>query len=69
MFYQPLAKKYFDEIVPKLNIIQMLHRKSKKKRGSSKKASFKDQNHPGTTYIKDIMKSKIYPLLVSSMFE
>ena len=64
-------KKYFDEIVPKLNIIQntCYIRKTKNIEDPVKKASFKDQNHPSITNIKDIMKSKTYLLLVSSLFQ
>ena len=53
-------KKYFDEIVPKLNIIQneCYIRKTGNIKGPVKKASFKYQYHPSITNIKDIMKSK-----------
>ena len=55
-------KEYFDEIVPKLNIIQneCYIRKSEKIEDPVKNPSFKYQYHPSITNIKDIMKSKKY---------
>ena len=57
--------------MPKLNIIQnkCYIRKTENIEDPVKKASFKDQNHPSITNIKEIIKSKIYPLLVSSLFQ
>ena len=64
-------KKYFDEIVPKLNIIQnkCYIRKTENIEDPVKKALFKDQNHPSIANFEDIMKSKMYPLSVSSLFQ
>ena len=56
-------KKYFDEIVPKLNIIQneCYIRKTGNIEDPIKKASFMYRYHPSITNIKDIMKSKNIP--------
>ena len=64
-------KKYFNEIVPKLNIIEntCYIRKTENIEDPVKKASFKYQNHPSITNIKDTMRSKIFPLSVSSLFQ
>ena len=64
-------KNYFDEIVPKLNIIQnkCYIRKTENIEDPVKKALFKDQNHPSIANFEDIMKSKMYPLSVSSLFQ
>ena len=52
-------KEYFDEIVPKLNIIQnVIYEKQETSRIQLKKASLKYQYHPSITNINDIMKSK-----------
>ena len=53
-------KEYFDQIVPKLNIIQNdCHiRKTGNIEDPIKKASVKYRYHPSITNIKDIMKSK-----------
>ena len=78
MFYQPLVKRflkhfqnYFDEIVPKLNMIQnnCYIRKTENIEHSVKKALFKYQNHPSVTKFKDIMKLKIFPLSIFSLFQ
>ena len=77
MFYQPLMKRskkfkrYFDEIASNLNIMQNKSyiRKAKNIEDLVKKASFKYQNHPSITNIKDIMQSKIFPLSVSSLLQ
>ena len=55
--------------MPKLNIIQnkCYIRKTEKIEDPVKKVSFKD--HPSITNIKDVMKSKILPLSVSSLFQ
>ena len=57
--------------MPKLNIIQnkCYIRKTENIEGPVKKGSFKDQNHPSVTNIKDIMKSKMFSLSVSSLFQ
>ena len=54
------CKEYFDEIVPKLNLIQndCYIRKTGNIEDSIKKASFKYQYHPSITNIKDIIKPK-----------
>ena len=57
--------------MPKLNIIQnkCYIRKTENIEDPVKKASFMDQNHPSITNITGIMKSKIFPLPVSSLFQ
>ena len=52
-------KEYFDEIVPKLNIIQneCYIRKTGNIKDPVKQSSFKYQQHLSITNIKDIMKS------------
>ena len=47
----------------------MLDTKNRKHQRSSEKASFNYQNHPSVTNNKDIMKSKIFPLSVSTLFQ
>ena len=55
-----MFKEYFDEIEPKLNIIPngCQTRKTGHVENLVKKASFKYQDHPSITNIKEIMKSK-----------
>ena len=55
-----MFKEYFDEIVPKLNIIPngCQTRKTGHVENLVKKALFKYQDHPSITNIKEIMKSK-----------
>ena len=61
--------KYFDEIAPKFNIENRYYkRKTENIEDPVKKASFKYRNHPSITNIKDIMRSKIFPLSVSKLF-
>ena len=62
--------KYFDEIAPKFNIIENRYykRKTENIEDPVKKASFKYRNHPSITNIKDIIRSKIFPLSVSKLF-
>ena len=64
-------KIYFVEIVPKLNIIQnkCYIRKTENIEDPVKETSFKDENHPSITNIKHIMKSKIFPLSFSILFQ
>ena len=61
------SKKHFDEILPKLNIIQ--NKCYIQKTENIQDPVKKNQNHPSKTNIKDIIKSKIFPLSVSSLFQ